>query len=380
MRKENSNKQNEYDELEHDTTSNLISTPEECYYEVEKIVNKKLGPNGRIFYLVKWVGYTEDEMTWEPIENLETVRYLVEKFDHEVENANNMEINSENMDHIDNIDNPLLSANLINEMLGDENENEDIVEVERTGIIKKAGRVISNSTNYTNKFIDENTNIVSARPFIDSEIYDSNADYANFLFADNNLSNSSSPKKRTRNRKKAKNSSSNPKKAKGHQQKKKNENLKNLTNSKISTNGLLSKSKRKTDTPIEINYDEYLKGNIHYDIPKSINLAKIMKGKLHFLVSWEPRSDGTVPDDELVPHHLVKEKYPYVLLDFYEERLRFGNTKISPTHPVIENKQDTLLDQLNFQNNMSNNNNVFNPISTSSTSNDNLVAEMGIDN
>ncbi len=94
---------------------------------------------------------------------------------------------------------------------------------------------------------------------------------------------------------------------------------------------ILSKSiiqkKHHTDTPIF--GDNFMKGNIECDQPKSIELAKMVNGELYFWVKWESRTDGTLPDDQLISHRYIKRKYPYILIDFYEERLRFGNTNIS---------------------------------------------------
>ena len=39
---------------------------EEGEYEVEKICGKKITSSGELKYLVKWVGYSEKESTWEP--------------------------------------------------------------------------------------------------------------------------------------------------------------------------------------------------------------------------------------------------------------------------------------------------------------------------
>ncbi|CAF3428867.1 unnamed protein product [Rotaria socialis] len=39
-------------------------------YVVEKILNKRILENGEVEYFIKWFGYTEDEATWEPEENV----------------------------------------------------------------------------------------------------------------------------------------------------------------------------------------------------------------------------------------------------------------------------------------------------------------------
>ncbi|KAG5680615.1 hypothetical protein PVAND_010109 [Polypedilum vanderplanki] len=39
-------------------------------YEVESIVNKRTTDDGKIEYFLKWRNYSDDDNTWEPIENL----------------------------------------------------------------------------------------------------------------------------------------------------------------------------------------------------------------------------------------------------------------------------------------------------------------------
>jgi len=51
-------------------------------YKVEKILNKKKF-RGRDRYLVQWKGYTAEEDTWEPRENLRNVEDLVIEFEEE---------------------------------------------------------------------------------------------------------------------------------------------------------------------------------------------------------------------------------------------------------------------------------------------------------
>ena len=49
-------------------------------YIVEKILDKKK-MNGIYKYKVKWEGYSENECTWEPRENLSNVKYLIEEYE-----------------------------------------------------------------------------------------------------------------------------------------------------------------------------------------------------------------------------------------------------------------------------------------------------------
>ena len=57
------------------TTANNDS---EIEYEVEKIKDKRI-INGKIEYLIKWMNYTDEESTWEPIENMKNSKLLIEE-------------------------------------------------------------------------------------------------------------------------------------------------------------------------------------------------------------------------------------------------------------------------------------------------------------
>nr|ACJ07008.1 chromodomain-containing protein [Euplotes octocarinatus] len=58
----------------------------EDFFQVEKIVDmksvkdKKSGGQRKL-YLIKWVGYSTKDNTWEPIENLSNVLYMVDEFE-----------------------------------------------------------------------------------------------------------------------------------------------------------------------------------------------------------------------------------------------------------------------------------------------------------
>ncbi|CAD8197922.1 unnamed protein product [Paramecium octaurelia] len=61
------------------STSPLSASSQEEYM-VEAITNKRF-KNGRAEYEIKWQGYSDNEKTWEPIENLQSVMTYVLEFE-----------------------------------------------------------------------------------------------------------------------------------------------------------------------------------------------------------------------------------------------------------------------------------------------------------
>ena len=67
------------------TAGQRISPPEpvevegQPEYEVEEVLDSRL-KKGKLEYLVKWSGYTDEYNTWEPVSNLENSKEAIEDF------------------------------------------------------------------------------------------------------------------------------------------------------------------------------------------------------------------------------------------------------------------------------------------------------------
>jgi len=55
-------------------------------YYVEEVLDKRIF-NGKTEYLIKWEGWSEQDSTWEPIDNLQNIKNLIDKFEKERKEA-----------------------------------------------------------------------------------------------------------------------------------------------------------------------------------------------------------------------------------------------------------------------------------------------------
>lgn len=49
-------------------------------FDVEKIVGKRV-KNNQTEYLIKWLGYSDSYNTWEPLDNLDNIKDMVQEFE-----------------------------------------------------------------------------------------------------------------------------------------------------------------------------------------------------------------------------------------------------------------------------------------------------------
>jgi len=302
----------------------------EQYYEVEKIVDKRIDGSGRIFYLVKWEGYPNEEMTWEPIENLETVLELVRNFE-----LSQLQKENPSSNLFTNEDYSKYHENVINTILDDNTDNYQTVK------FRQAKR---NNFNYKNDSDNNNNRIDS---YLGGNVERNNNNKFHLISKNSLPKNGNAPQVKSKRGRKKKSAVS---------QYYPGDNLKsthpkflvendNKYSTEIKTRRALFGSQEKTSTCVPVTED-FLRWNSSVDKPKCLNFARLVNGEMHFWVTWDSRTDGTTPDDQLVPHKLIKQYYPYVLIDFYEDRLRFGNVKISASTNNRET-QDLILEQLN---------------------------------
>ena len=197
------------------------SESESEYYNVEKIIAKeKIGNEVR--YLVKWENFPEADCTWEPEDNLDNVKDLLEEFN-----------------------------NNINE---NERENEkDMINIPDFQK-RKRGRPKKNNENH-----NENNN----------------------------------------------------------------------DSTKLESKREKQESVRKERTPIKDYIMENPTVDPKYgnDIPERIISLRKIQEDLFCLTKWKCRNDGIQPEDCLVKNSFYKQKYPKLLIEYYESRVRFVNNK-----------------------------------------------------
>ena len=91
-------------------------------YEVEKIVDKRVR-NGKVEYKIKWVGYSMEECTWEPLKNLENIKKMIDDYNEKINQKESQKKNSIEKFLGKKTDNPLPEEEKNNAIKNNEKEN-----------------------------------------------------------------------------------------------------------------------------------------------------------------------------------------------------------------------------------------------------------------
>lgn len=351
-------------------------------YEVEKIIDKKINSDKKIFYLIKWVGFDESQMTWEPLINLTSLIEKIEEYERQqaqkflnIPSFSNFALE----DFEKEIENQkFYDKNFVNQYANYINSNKELnlTEIYTKSLNEGENLSISNSQHPTNFNSIDNINTYEPTKIIyddqNGNIKNYNTYFSNF---DSEVKNHSKPQRATKktffpntNYRKTRSSLLNkleyendPENLEKLFEKLNHKNYKrtiknNHKNKKINDlNSEISKStfskfddENKTcDTKTSKNSNnfinleslnnlknktieiDYTKVDLNLDIPEKILLAKVLDSKLYFWIKWEMRPDGYEPNESLVPHKIIRSLFAEKLLDFYEDRLNLGQDKLS---------------------------------------------------
>ena len=114
-------------------------------YEVEKIVDKRV-KNGKVEYKIKWVGYSMQECTWEPLKNLENIKKMIDDYNEKAHQKESQKKNSIEKLLGKKTENPISEHEKSNGM---ENNRKDVVNEEKN---------LSNINNLKSNFENNNIN------------------------------------------------------------------------------------------------------------------------------------------------------------------------------------------------------------------------------
>ena len=229
-------------------------------YEVEKIIDKKL-QSKKVYYKVKWVGYREDECTWEPIENLKGALFYVEEYEKRQLKKHNEIDKKKNKSHNG------LSSNLI--------EDNSKVKMKNTNDLK-LNSVSSNKNNKISKLVNEKVNNSLANK------------------KDKNISHINENSHKEKSQTKVKDT---------------------IVKSPVKSKDI------KVSIPkrfVENQYEE------EEGIPdKIISAYKDKKDELYYVLRWKENRDGSRMKNKDFKASDIKKKYPDIVFEFLESKIKF---------------------------------------------------------
>jgi len=250
---------------------------EEDIYEVEELLEKKK-LHGKVHYLVKWVGFSASEATWEPISNISAD--TIKEFEQKHAKAKQTPTSENKID--------LLASTPIQK------------ETKKKKSKVSQSEIVQTSKPNVLQPIDENAKeevTVSELPLNEEE-----------------------PKpKRRKEKKEPKQIKEDKPPVEKPSKEETNENVSSLKSQAMVLSG---------DSYVCLNDENKEFGSFEYgDTADKIVTAKLLKkdheDQVYCMLQWKPRKDGARPGDSLYSNKALRELCPRLLLDFYEERLRF---------------------------------------------------------
>ena len=288
---------------------------EKSTYDVEKIIARRTR-KGKIEYKIKWENFPMSQCTWEPMENLENVKYLVDEYnnEHPPKSKKNSFINKKR-------------KNSDKDKESSENSEKSVKKTEKN--IKKNEKNGKNVENDTKK--NENYSKKSEKNSKKNENYSKKNE--NNLKKDENSSKkleisskkteSSSKKDENGSKsssKKSQNISSNSSKKSNHISKTSSfKNKQSIPNNLKKNSKSSSKFSSFDDTPLG---SEYKKNTFIVDERlKKVITVQIRQGRLVAVVD-KIDSDETFRNN--IPTEELRKLNPWILLDFYESKIKFN--------------------------------------------------------
>ena len=273
-------------EKESDSKENSIEP-----YTVDKILDKKI-VKGKVIYKVKWKNYPLSQCTWEPIENF-IDKSVVNDFEKQLKTKPEKR-------------RPGRPPKKKPPIVKEENEEEESSDNKEE------------SSDSTNK--EKSSESSSSDKAKSSESQSSSSEKKSS--EESNSENKSSAESSSDKEKSSEESNSEKKSSEES-----NSEKKSSESASSSIKNILEMKKKKI-------------GNIKNDIPEKIISSKQnvdVPSDLCCFVEWKVRKDGTKPDNSYVKNSEIKEKFPYVLLDYYEEQIMLSSKKRKRTYSVDSN-------------------------------------------
>lgn len=231
-------------------------------YMVEKILDKKKH-KGVWKYKVKWEGYSLNECTWEPKDNLSNCKEMIERFERDWEEKNAKNFSKNNS----------LMSDTIKENKSISSNNDELEGYKKF----KKMRIETNDD-------EKQKSKESALEKNDTNIIQKNSD-------------------------------SNP-----------NENNASQSDSEIPRDQSIKSFNSNISCTTNVTVSNIPEGSLDEDIPNKIESAQILNDvniELNCLVSWNIREDGVTPRNTWISSNIIRKKNAELLLQYYERKVKF---------------------------------------------------------